>query len=116
MSHTWSSLRTPSLPTRHSGTNASLQPALPVQNRATRQPIKHTLTLRETVDSRTTRVPRLYTQSIPVHIGAHDFDTWVTGPVVDVVARLNKREAVGHVELAIQLNAAARPRGGAWPK
>ena len=49
MSHTWSSLRTPSSPTRHSCTNASLQPVLPVQDRATRQPGKHTLTLRETV-------------------------------------------------------------------
>ena len=97
-------------------TNASLQPVLPVQDRATRQPGKHTLTLRETVDSRTTRVPRLYTQSIPVHIGAHPFDTWVTGPVVVYATRLDEREDVGQLELAIQPNAAARPRGGPWSR
>ena len=112
MSHTWSSLRTLSLPTRHSCTNASLQ--LPAQDRATRQPGKHTLTLRETVDSRTTKVPRLHTQSIPVHIGVHPFDTWVTGPVVDYASSLDEREDVGHVEFAIQLNAAARPRSAPW--
>ena len=47
----------------------------------------------------------------PVHSGAHLFDAWVTGPVVDCTTRLNKREMVAHVENATQLNAAARPRG-----
>ena len=51
-----SSLRTPSLPTRQSCTSASLRPVQPAQDRATRQPGKHTLTLRDTVDSRRTRV------------------------------------------------------------
>ena len=69
-------------------------------------------TLRETVHSRMTRVSRLYTQTKHVHSGAHPFDTWVTGPVVDYATRLDEREAVGLVEFAIQLNAAARPRGG----
>ena len=114
MSHTWSSLRTPSLPTRHSCTNASLQPVLPAHDRATREPGKHTHPQQGTVDSRTTKVPRLHTQSIPVHIGAHPFDTWVTGPVVDYATSLDEREDVGHVEFAIQLNAAARPRSGPW--
>ena len=40
------------------------------------------------------------------------FDTWVTGPVVDCATRLDEREDVRHVEFAIQLNAAARPRAG----
>ena len=88
---------------------------LPAQDRTTRQPGKHTLTLRETVASRTTRVPRLYTQSIPVHICAHPFDTWVTGPVV-YATRPDKREDVGQLEFAIQPNAAARPRGGPWSR
>ena len=43
-----------------------------------------------------------------VHSGAHPFDTWVTGPVVDYETRLNKSEAVGHDELAIQLSASTR--------
>ena len=52
----------------------------------------------------------------PVYIVAHPFDTWVTGPVVDRATRLDERETIGHVELAIQLNAAVRPHGGPWPK
>ena len=41
-SHTWSSLRTPSLPTCHSCTNLSPRPVLPAQDRVSRQPGKHT--------------------------------------------------------------------------
>ena len=43
-------------------------------------------------------------------------DMWVTGPVVDYATSLDEREAVGHVEFAIQLNAAGRPRGGPWSR
>ena len=61
MSHTWSSLRTPSSPTRHSCTNASLQPVLPDQDRGPpgNQASTHSHCERQ-FDSRTTRVPRTH--------------------------------------------------------
>ena len=71
-----------------------------------------TLPQQDTVYSRRKRVSRQNTQTRPVHIVAHPFDTWVTGPLVDRATRLDEREDVGHVEFAIQLNAAARPRSG----
>ena len=65
--------------------------------------------LRNSFFGRRTRVSRQNKLTRPVHIVAHPFDTWVTGPLVDRATRL---ETIGHVELAIQVNAAARPRGG----
>ena len=92
----------------------SPRPVLPAQDRVSRRPGKAQPHSERTVYSRTSRASQQHTLTGPFHSGVTPFDTWVIGSAVVFVSRLNQREGVGNVEHAIQLIAAARPRGAPW--